>query len=1620
MIIENTNISLGFGTNTGETFLETYDIGFYSGYPLPKVFCSISGIKSFKRIKSAHLYLKLFNSTLNNNESVGLGYYVDTDEEIVDTIDNGFLCFDITRLIKEHPSNLEFIIAFHTNDSSHSIKFFYAPSYLVVEYEEPYDYLDKQQLVPFDVGKSFNIKQDVLTLNQYISKPLFNDNLLFNYRLVYDYVDSSTSFLYFFPQGWKLNLLETISQTTDGYMLNDENCNKRLFKPTNDSSIYVDSTGTGLLLELQSGGTYRIFNPISSFYKEFDSSGRIVSCHTTSNDSFSVTYSSITITITDSRGNVVTIDKTNDVFTITSNTIAQTYTLNINNSNQLQSISFISCLQSGTIVSDSFEYTQSRLTKITSFDDYNVEFNLETYKLTTTQKYKTTTMKTWFLEYNETYVTLKDVTNNIESRYYLDENKNIIISGENTNVLNTNDLIKYINSTFSFISTFEQTNTSQQLSFSSVGNPESFNYILEKEEFDDVSTFSTNQVDVRPNSKYLLIAKAEIHDTYPVRENGLRGLTAEPTNNIGGPSLYFSKSGEQYAIGIVYTLTSTHLSIVFSVPDNIGTFEISNVFLIEITRSANFLTFLTGDFTPSNISSAMELNIKTIKINVYSGCYKQMSMEDVKATTLSKIKEGFLKYIFSNNLKDVYVYSTPTNPYIWYNSSAASIGFNSITFLFGKILAINSNGNLNFEGYSIISNSNSYSFLFVLRKSEQSYFASSQIDYDGNLLSKTDYRGVITTNTYDSNMSLTNSELSYNNGALSISKSFSYDSYKRLASVSSLVGSQTSTKTIVYASTLDLPTSITDGEGNQAYYEYSPRYEHVKRFYKTYHTEGLFQSILAFSSIKTEKDKKLRTTKLTNQCGDYLFTYDDNKNKLKKIQYQKNLTFAPIFLSNPEINEPNVHEHIDPIIQTHTETLFEISPWSCEDNSADLKFPNNYQYCCVYDSRGRFQYVDDWTVTDFHYYITYNSPENGGTISSIYDASGNEVETTTFEYTRGKVSKSTISGFETVVREYSYDDFDRMLNRFEYFTYCSFAQNYYLSSQFLYDDIDNQMISAMLSFGTYISSVFGEHLVNPIYENIIETKTLDVFGRPSSLKTSFNNTNVGFNTVSYHTVNNQTSFEISRVDYCDNTYTEYDYDKVGNIISITGTKQENIEYEYDELYRLIKETNTTQGYYIEYSYDSSHNITSAVKKTISNNTVISSDSYTYNQGDMTNRLATFNNVNITYDTNSNITSLDGATLTYYRGNKMSYYSKNGVNGQYKYNGRGLRVFKRNSSIIHRYIYDGDKLVREIIYDSAGVQDFHQFVYLYGISGLIGFTYDTTLYLYEKDILNNIIGIYRYTSGTGLTFVNKYQYDAYGNTTVLTSNGTIDTDSTSIGNLNPFRYKSYYFDTESGYYYCQARYYAPFLRRWLSLDNVAYIDSSSIFGLNLYCYCNDNPVMYRDEKGKFAISLTTLGLIIGAVLGATAGGLISYSIAKSNGETGQDLFLHTMRGIVVGGIAGAAIGAGIGALVTHFTGIIGLSVSHFYGVLPIKSITVLGSYPLYTNIAKMIGAGAFDVGSKYEKLGNFAWSANQTYIFDANQLGSNFVIFTERVVCETSGLWKELQLLGEYNIPWEMF
>ena len=138
----------------------------------------------------------------------------------------------------------------------------------------------------------------------------------------------------------------------------------------------------------------------------------------------------------------------------------------------------------------------------------------------------------------------------------------------------------------------------------------------------------------------------------------------------------------------------------------------------------------------------------------------------------------------------------------------------------------------------------------------------------------------------------------------------------------------------------------------------------------------------------------------------------------------------------------------------------------------------------------------------------------------------------------------------------------------------------------------------------------------------------------------------------------------------------------------------------------------------------------------------------------------------------------------------------------------------------------------------------------------------------------------------------------------------------------FRCQGYYYDEETGFYYLQSRYYDPSICRFISADQYELVGtlSDTVGQLNLYAYCNNNPIMYTDPSGTFVS--TILGTIIGAVWGAINSISQGTSIWKGmlvGAGTGAaagffvDLGVATMGGSVVATIGGLAIAIGGGFL-----------------------------------------------------------------------------------------------------------
>ena len=238
---------------------------------------------------------------------------------------------------------------------------------------------------------------------------------------------------------------------------------------------------------------------------------------------------------------------------------------------------------------------------------------------------------------------------------------------------------------------------------------------------------------------------------------------------------------------------------------------------------------------------------------------------------------------------------------------------------------------------------------------------------------------------------------------------------------------------------------------------------------------------------------------------------------------------------------------------------------------------------------------------------------------------------------------------------------------------------------------------------------------------------------------------------------------------------------------------------------------------------------------------------------------------------------------------------------FTYDAGGVRQSKTAvNGVITSYFTEGNRIHREERSDGKTL------LYAYDASGLASITYNGTLYFVQKNFLGDIVALVDQNGNV----VAKYVYDAWGNGKVCNASGTENTSSSFIGNINPFRYRGYYYDVETGLYYLQTRYYEPRAGRFLNADSVDYIAPDIIGGLNLYAYCNNNPVMYSDPEGTFVL------VLIGAVAGAVASVLGRMIGDRLSGEdsTWQEYIGSAISGAVSGALAATGVGLVAAAVV----------------------------------------------------------------------------------------------------------
>ena len=294
----------------------------------------------------------------------------------------------------------------------------------------------------------------------------------------------------------------------------------------------------------------------------------------------------------------------------------------------------------------------------------------------------------------------------------------------------------------------------------------------------------------------------------------------------------------------------------------------------------------------------------------------------------------------------------------------------------------------------------------------------------------------------------------------------------------------------------------------------------------------------------------------------------------------------------------------------------------------------------------------------------------------------------------------------------------------------------------------------------------------------------------------------------------------SNLIYGDNCH----YDSNGRLVKILDSGSSTTTratYGYDQQGQLTSATVGGTSY--TYTYDTAGNIQS--KKVGSTTT-----NYTYGNSAWRDLLTAYDGKSITYSGGNPTKYYNGSTFTWTQGRKLATAKVGNTNISYTYDMAGVRSSKTVGSTTYKYTTLSGLVTRQ-----TGGNATIDFVYDESNQPL-AMKYNGKVYYY---VLNAQGDVVRIVDGSR-NVVASYSYDPWGK--LLSSSGT-------LANVNPLRYRGYYYDSETGFYYLQSRYYDPEIGRFINADSYASTDATGLLSTNMFAYCENNPVMRVDPTGE---------------------------------------------------------------------------------------------------------------------------------------------------------------------------
>ena len=253
------------------------------------------------------------------------------------------------------------------------------------------------------------------------------------------------------------------------------------------------------------------------------------------------------------------------------------------------------------------------------------------------------------------------------------------------------------------------------------------------------------------------------------------------------------------------------------------------------------------------------------------------------------------------------------------------------------------------------------------------------------------------------------------------------------------------------------------------------------------------------------------------------------------------------------------------------------------------------------------------------------------------------------------------------------------------------------------------------------------------------------------------------------------------------------------------------------------------------------------------------------------------------------------SFTWTKGRQLASATVDGKQVSYTYDMSGVRSGKQVGDTTYTYTTLSGKVMRqqwdgktlEFVYDDSS-QPFAM-IYKHGS--------ETELYYYFVSAQGDVSAIL----DSGGKIAASYDYDAWGNCTVYNSSDA------AIGDLNPLRYRGYYYDAETGFYYLQSRYYDFANCRFINADTFATTDANGLLSANMFAYCENNPIMRVDADGE-SWQKVAVSAFLGGITGAITDGLNGALNAKAAGLGKNEIAKAALRSAGVGFVSGAIKGA----------------------------------------------------------------------------------------------------------------